>query len=69
MCTNIHTFNITALSTLSAEPHVLVLYKRCGKTAEAAGCDPETPPEGICRVKLNKVDHNDADKCLTTAAI
>lgn len=57
MCTiNVHTFNIPVLSSLSAEPHELILYKRCSKTAEAAGCDSETPPEGICRIKLNKVN-------------
>lgn len=60
MCTiNVYSLYLTVpfitLSSLSAEPHVLVLYKHCGKTAEAAGCDSEPPPEGICRIKLNKV--------------
>lgn len=44
MCAeNVHIFNTSPVSCLSAEPHVLVLYKRCSETAEAAGCDSEAP--------------------------
>lgn len=51
----VQTRNESPVSCLSAEPHTLVPYKLCSKTAEAAGSDPEIPRGNVCRIDPNKL--------------
>lgn len=51
----VQTRNESPVSYLSAEPHTLIPYKLCSKTAEAAGSDPEIPRGDVCRTEPNKI--------------